>query len=239
MKKFVIVLTLVLLAFMKTTVYAQQAGGKHLNFATGKKINIGLLVYESVEAMDLNGPLDVFVKGNRSEKYGIYNIYTIAATAQKQLSTESGTLKIVANYTITDAPQTDILVIPGATPNVVSDLALQHPELLTWIIEQNKYNQLTMSVCTGALLLAKTGLLDNHKATTHQATIKDLKKHKQISVIQNKRFVLDGKFLTTAGVTSGIDGALQVVELIQGKEIADKIALGMVHNRNGDMSFIK
>lgn len=236
MKTIKILSILLFTLFLSVSLKAQDKATANLPFNKTQKIKVGFLIYEGVEALDLNGPIDVFVKANRIGAN--YELYLISAGADQQISTEKGVVKITAPYTIKDAPQTDILIIPGAPMNVIADLINQHPELTSWIVEQNKKTTLTASVCTAGLLLANTGLLNGHSATTHPMSISDMKKYKDINVKENVRFVVDGKFITASGISSGIDGALQIIEMINGKALADKISRILVYNRAGDMSFM-
>lgn len=218
-------------------VKAQDSTKTKFSFEAGKKIKVGFLVYDGVEAQDLNGPLDVFVKTNRSSKD--FEIFLISATANKQIKTEGETVHITAQYSIDDAPQTDILIIPGAPGHVINDLVQNKPLLHKWMLSQNQNTKITGSVCTGSIFLANLGILNGHAATTHPGAINGLKKFTEIDVRENVRVVVNDKYITASGITSGIDLALQIVELIKGKEVADRIANVMVYNRNGDMSFLK
>ncbi|RZJ84307.1 MAG: DJ-1/PfpI family protein, partial [Chryseobacterium sp.] len=181
------------------------------------------------------GPIDVFVKANNWN--GNYNIYTISATAKKNIIMDGATVNLLSKYSIDDAPQSDILIIPGTSPEIVKKISADK-KMMDWIVKQNEKTVMTMSVCTGGLILANTGLLDGRSATTHHWSIDELKSHPKIKVQEKIRFVVDGKFLTGAGVTSGIDVALQAVELIHGKKIADDLAHGMVYDRYNTMDFL-
>ncbi|MFC4479031.1 DJ-1/PfpI family protein [Flavobacterium chungangensis] len=200
-----------------------------------RKINIGVLVYDGVEIVDTGGPIDVFVKANNIT--GKYKIYTVSATEKKKIIMDGGTVNLVSQFTIFDAPQSDILIIPGTSPEIVRTIS-KDKNMMDWIVKQNEKTQITMSVCTGGLILANTGLLDGRAATTHHWSLDELRSHPKIKVKQEARFVADGKFLTGAGVTSGIDTALEAVELIHGKDFADEIAQGMVYDRYNDMDFL-
>lgn len=202
-----------------------------------KKINVAFLIYDQVEAMDLNGPVDVFTKANAIDP--TYYLYTVSASSKKLVPSEGGTIVMQSTYGFENAPQADILIVPGAAPEVIKSTSDSQPELLKWISNQNKNTKLTMSVCTGSLLLSKAGVLDGNKATTHYLALNLLKQNKKIETLEKVRFVEDGKLITTAGITSGLDGSLHVVELINGKEIADQIGKIMVYNRNGDLSFME
>lgn len=213
----------------------QDKAKSKFNFPGDRRINIGVLVYDGAEIVDTGGPMDVFIKANNWN--GNYNIYTVSATANKTTLMDGGTVKLVSQYSIYDAPQADILVIPGTSPEIVKKVSADK-KMMDWIVRQNEKTQMTMSVCTGGLILANTGLLDGRSATTHHWSLDELRSHPKIKVQERTRFVVDGKFLTGAGVTSGMDVALEAIELINGKAIADDIAHGMVYDRYNDMEFL-
>lgn len=202
-----------------------------------KKINVAFLIYDQVEAMDLNGPVDVFTKANAMDPS--YYLYTVSASSKKPVPSEGGTVMMQSTYSFENAPQADILIVPGAAPEVIKNTINKQPELLKWINTQNEKTKLTMSVCTGSLLLSKAGVLDGKKATTHYFALDLLKQNPKIEIVEKVRFTEDGKLITTAGITSGLDGSLHVVELVNGKETADQIGKIMVYNRNGDLSFME
>ena len=221
--------------FCSAQSHAQEGSKNKFNFRTDRKINVGVLVYDGVEIVDTGGPIDVFVKANNWN--GNYNIYTVSATANKNIIMDGGTVNLQSKYSLYDAPQADILIIPGTSPEIVKKVSADK-KMMDWIVRQNENTVMTMSVCTGGLILANTGLLDGRSATTHHWSIDELKLHAKIKVREKTRFVVDGKFLTGAGVTSGIDVALQAVELIHGKAIADDLAHGMVYDRYNTMDFL-
>lgn len=221
--------------FCSAQIHAQEGSKNKFNFPTDRKINVGVLVYDGVEIVDTGGPIDVFIKANNWN--GNYNIYTVSATANKNIIMDGGTVNLQSKYSLYDAPQADILIIPGTSPEIVKKISADK-KMMDWIVRQNENTVMTMSVCTGGLILANTGLLDGRSATTHHWSIDELKSHAKIKVREKTRFVADGKFLTGAGVTSGIDVALQAVELIHGKAIADDLAHGMVYDRYNTMDFL-
>lgn len=216
---------------------AQDATKTKMNFEEGKKIKVGFLVYQGVEAQDLSGPLDVFVKANRMS--GSFEIFLISATPDKNIKTESEIMQIKAQYSVEDAPQADILIVPGAAPDIVRSLSVTNPSLNRWMMAQNQKTKITASVCTGSLYLGDLGFLTGREATTHPACIPALKEIKGIKVKENVRFATDEKYMTGSGITSGIDVALQIIEMTQGKDRADLIAKIMVYNRNGNMEFMQ
>ena len=200
------------------------------------RLNVAFLVYDQVEALDLSGALDVFTKANRISEPA-FTIYTVGES-QEPLATEGGSLRLIPTYRLADAPSADILIIPGATTAVIDEM-MSHEALMAWVKQQASGSQRTMSVCTGAFLLAKTGLLDGQPATTHHGAIVALKEQfPALDVVENQRFAVAGKYLTTAGISSGIDGALQLVEELHGKSAADLIANILVYPRQATLNFL-
>jgi len=194
-------------------------------------LNVAILVYPGVEMIDMNGPADVFIKANNLNG-GKYRLYTVAENNQPLIS-EASIVAITPAYSITNCPSPDIIVIPG---QILSEDTYQSgsgsPALIDWLIQvSQKTGIIIMSVCVGAYILAKTGLLTGKKATTHYDAIDYLQKqYAKIQFIKNVRYVQDGNFITTGGITSGIDGALHLIEQLDSPDIAQQVANVMVYN---------
>jgi transcriptional regulator GlxA family with amidase domain len=206
-----------------------------MNFDPEIKINVGFLIYNQVEAMDLNGPIDVFTKANRFDNR--YHLYTVSETSQL-IPSEGGTTHMKASYSFENAPQADILIIPGAAVATISEIC-NNDNIINWIIQQDQNTKLTLSICTGSLILSKAKILDGKSATTHHLALDLLRQNPKIKVVEKVRYAEDGKFLTSAGITSGLDVALHIIEMISGKDVAEEIAQTMVYNRSANMDFIK
>nr|WP_315034725.1 DJ-1/PfpI family protein [uncultured Chryseobacterium sp.] len=230
--------TFVITAFILSSTVASKAQISALQEMkkVNKKINVAFLMYDNVEAMDLNGPVDVFAKAQAMDPG--YNLYTVAGSTEDLIPSEGNVIKMKPTYSFKNAPQADILIIPGAGPETLVNVT-KNSELLEWIKKQNKNTKLTMSVCTGALILSNAGVLDGKKATTHYLALDELKQNPKINIVDKVRFVEDGKIITAAGITSGLDSSLYLIERVNGKDVADKIAKLFVYNRNGDMSFME
>lgn len=200
-------------------------------------INIAFLIYPGVELIDMNGPIDVFVKANRINK-GRYQLFTVAESAG-YIDTESSAVRITPQYTLYNCPKPDIIVIPGQImPEGSSrNFGMGSDNLIAWIKEQAQQPGVRiMSVCVGAYILANTGLLDGKRATTHYGALPKMEQeYKNIKFIKNERFIADGNFITTGGVTSGIDGALYLVGKLDGPEAAEEVADIMVYNREAPL----
>jgi putative intracellular protease/amidase len=184
-----------------------------------EKKNVAIFVHEGVELLDFAGPGEVFAVARRGQAY---NVYTVAVTEDDIVSQRF--LKIKPQYTIANCPKPDILVIPGGNTRV----PLKEERVIRWIEKSSKDAEVVLSVCTGAFLLAKAGLLDGKEATTHWAAIDALKKDApKTKVHANKRYVDNGKIVTAAGVSAGIDASLYVVGKLLGEAAAKDTALYM------------
>jgi transcriptional regulator GlxA family with amidase domain len=187
--------------------------------ADERKLNVAILIYEGVYLLDFTGPAEVFSDAYLENETQAFNVYTIAVDTNL-IHTQTG-LKIIPDYSILDFPKPDILVIPGGNPRLLkSDSALKN-----WIINNSKESKYTISICTGAFILAEAGLLDSMEATTWHGAVERLKSiYPKVKVVSGVRWTDNGKILTTSGVSAGIDGSLYLVSKILGKGIADKTA---------------
>ena len=188
-----------------------------------KKINVGIFVFDEVEVLDFAGPFEVFsrtrlLKGaesRRSNDSAPLNPFTVSIDTKPL--TAAGGLKIIADYTFNNFPKIDILIVPGGYG---TRTLLNNEILLKWIKAVSDKANITASVCTGSLLLAKAGLLEGKRATTHWGAIEALKSiSKDIQVITERRVVND-EIITSAGVSSGIDMAFMIVENLYGEQVA-------------------
>ena len=189
-----------------------------------KPIKVAIFIYEGAEMLDFVGPTEVF--GNAEG----FEVFTVAISKDLVTSFPQKALKLTPNYSIDDCPKIDILVLPGASMTGLMPV-YENKKLIEWIKEVDKTSTLTMSVCTGAALLSKAGILDNKKATTHWGAISNLQQlTPKAEILKNTRFVEDGKLLTTAGVSAGIDGALFAVQKLKGREVAQRVATLMEYD---------
>ena len=177
------------------------------------KTKVALLIFTGVQIIDYTGPYEVFgVAG--------FDVYTVAES-KDPITTAMG-MAVLPKYSFADAPQPDILVVPGGGING----ALHNAATTRWITDTSARAQVTMSVCNGAFLLANAGLLDGLTATTTASRIEQLQtQYPKIHVVDDRRFVDNGKIITTAGLSSGIDGALHVVSRMLGNGEAQRVAL--------------
>ena len=183
--------------------------------------NVAILIFDDVEVLDFAGPFEVFsVTGRRSEGEPPFNVYTVAEKAGVVLARNN--LSINPHYTIENCPPPDILVVPGGYG---TRREMNNPVLVEWIRQQATRVELMTSVCTGALVLAKAGLLDGLSATTHHGAFDLLQEiAPSTSVRRGERFVDNGFVITSAGVQAGMDMSLHIIGRLLGIEVARETA---------------
>ena len=185
-----------------------------------RKKNVAIFLFDDVAVLDFTGPFEVFSVTNEIINYKLLNVYTVAQ-AKVPIIAKNG-LSVNPHYDFSNAPKTDLLIIPGGFG---TRAMLQQPNIIKWIRENSCGAEKVMSVCTGAFLLAKAGLLEGLKATTHYQVFDTLAElAPKTEILRNERFVDNGKILTSAGVSAGIDMSLHVVASLYGKEAANKTA---------------
>jgi len=186
-----------------------------------------ILIFEGVQIIDYTGPYEVLGQGG-------FEVFTVAETTAT-LTTSMG-MKVVPEHTFADAPKADVLVVPGG--NV--DGPRKSAATLKWVKDASAAAQHTMSVCNGAFILASAGLLDGLGATTFHRMIADLKaEYPKTRVVSDQRFVDNGRIITTAGLSSGIDGALHLLSRMLGKGEAQAVALNMEYDWRPDSRYAR
>jgi transcriptional regulator GlxA family with amidase domain len=191
-------------------------------------IPVAFLISEGAVVIDFCGPWEVFrdvmVPGRQDHPFRLYTVSDKTSPIQA-----GGGMKIVPDYTFADAPAPKVIVIPA-----------QHepsPAMLEWIRENSKNTDLTMSVCTGAFVLAETGLLSGKSATTFHGAFRSFAiEFPDVHLKRGARFVEDGNLATAGGLSSGIDLALRVVERYFGHEVARKTAYELEYQGQGWMN---
>jgi transcriptional regulator GlxA family with amidase domain len=181
-------------------------------------MQVAYLLYDRFTALDVTGPHDVLnsVPGNES---------IFVAEQPGPIRNESDTLSLVADASLDEVPNPDIVVVPGGFGN---RMLLEHEPLHEWIRGAHETSTWTTSVCTGSLLLAAAGLLDGAPATTHWLA-RDVLAELGAKPVAD-RVVQHGKIITAGGVSSGIDMALELVTKINGKEVAQAVQLGIEYD---------
>lgn len=191
-------------------------------------LNIGIYVFDDVEVLDFAGPYEVFTTATRMharnsrDERPLFNVFTIGRSTAP-VRARAG-LKVDPDYSIDDHPPLDCLVVPGG----VVTAELEKPDVIDWISGQAVPDRMVASVCTGAFLLAQTGKLDGRQVTTHWEDIADLKEmFPSVDVLSTLRWVDEGAFITSAGISAGIDMSLHLVERLHDRALAERTALQM------------
>jgi transcriptional regulator GlxA family with amidase domain len=201
--------------------------------------SVGILIFTDVEVLDFAGPFEVFSRtrlvpgadSRRTDDSAPFNVFTVART--HDVVRAVGGLQVLPAYAWDDAPPIDILVVPGGfgTRSLLTDDAT-----LNWVRGQAARAAHVTSVCTGALVYAKLGLLAGRRATTHWAAVDLLSSlDPTIRVERDARVVRDG-IVTSAGVSAGMDMAFHIVESLHGKTVADETAHYIEFPRNTSVS---
>jgi transcriptional regulator GlxA family with amidase domain len=187
----------------------------------GKSLKVAVVLFDGVEEIDYAGPIEVFGASGST-------ILTVGLTKAPVTSVYG--LRVTPEYDTADLPEVDVLLVPGG--GIVE--AWKNPQLLAWIKERSARVKVTMSVCSGAFILGKAGLLDGQPATTTSSMRGELARHFPKAQVQQRRFVDAGKLITTAGLSAGIDGSLYLVQRELGAERAKAAASYMEYDWHPD-----
>src|SRR4029077_4880299 len=182
-------------------------------------IQVAVAISDGAVMIDFAGPWEVFsdvmlhTKAQAHEELHPFHLYTVAESA-KAIRT-SGGMQVVPDYTFENAPKPNVVIVPAQN---------NEPKMMAWIRQMSKQSDVLMSVCTGAFLLAQSGVLDGKNATTHHEAYATMEHaYPMISVQRRMRYVQsDPVIFTAGGLSSGIDLALHVVELYYGREVAQE-----------------
>lgn len=188
------------------------------NSPAGKAMTVCFYLQNNVEVLDFAGPMEVF-------RVAGFKVFTVSATKDK--ITSQGILAILPDYGIADAPPADVMVFFGGGHSIPEN----DTAVINWIKGRRATTDYFISVCTGAFIMGKAGILDNLTATTYHAQIGNLQKAlPKTKVLSNVRFVDNGNVITTAGISAGIDGALHFVAKLQGAAFAKEVAVGIEYD---------
>lgn len=184
--------------------------------------NVAIVLYDGVEVLDFAGPAEVFAAAagfGASGSQRAFHVYTVSKTREPIVS--QGFIDVTPDYSIVDSPKPDIIVLPGGgTGNVLRD-----PEWMAWVKASASEADQVLTVCTGAFIAGKLGLLEGLDVTTWYGAVPSLtEQFPKARVIPGRRFIDNGKVITTAGVSAGIDGALHLVARTLGRYVADRTA---------------
>jgi transcriptional regulator GlxA family with amidase domain len=182
--------------------------------------NVAILVFPEVEVLDFAGPFEVFAVTGELHEPSPFHVYLVAENTAP-ITARNG-LSVNPYFDLASAPQPEVLIIPGGAG---TRPLLNNATVLRWIADISESSEITLSVCTGALLLAKINLLAGLAATTHHENYDELHALSPTThVFQHHRFVDNGDIITAAGISAGIDASLHVVERLLGKNVALRTA---------------
>ncbi len=205
--------------------------GMRLILANGERdensaSRVAVLLFDGAEVIDYAGPWEVFGGAG----------FEVISVAEKldPINAVYGQ-KVTADYTFENNPKMDVLLVPGGGVGG----AVANTKLIKWVQDQAQQSKYVMSVCTGAFILAQAGLLEGLSATTVRGGIDKLATAGHITPVYNKRYVDNGKIITTAGLSSGIDGAFYLVSKMLGKGVAQQTALGLEYNWDPDAKYVR
>jgi len=180
--------------------------------------NIGILIFDDVEILDFAGPYEVFSVTGKREGKGYFNVFTVS---EKEVVKTANGLKVIPDYNLTNHPNIEILVVPGG---LGARTEIKNEVVLKWVKDVSKVSEYILSVCTGSLILAKAGLLEKLEATTHYTCYDLLQELDATLKLKKERFVDNGKIITSAGVSAGIDASMYIIEKIHGRDVSEETA---------------
>lgn len=193
-----------------------------------QKHRLCIVIFDEVEVLDFCGPFEVFSVTGGRQGLAPFEVCTVAE-AERPVKTRGG-LIVNAGYSFANCPPVDILLVPGG-PGTRREL--DNHRMLGWIKDRAEQAHLILSVCSGALLLAKAGLLDGLTATTHHGAIDELRAiEPSLKVDGTRRFVDNGRVIAAAGISAGIDMSLHVVGRLLGRDQALETAAYMEYDWN-------
>jgi transcriptional regulator GlxA family with amidase domain len=192
---------------------------------------VGILVFPKVEVLDFCGPFEVLAaarldESRRRQEPSPFDVFLVAERADPVAA--NGGLRVIPDYSLADCPPLDILIVPGGW-GVRQEI--DNEALIAWIAERGRQVETLASVCTGAMLLGRAGLLIGRHATTHWTALDWMRESfPSVTVEEQLRFVEDGTVITSAGVSAGIDMALRLVARTYGEDIARATARQMEYH---------
>lgn len=182
--------------------------------------NVAILIFEDVEVLDFAGPFEVFGVTRLEDGSAPFNVFTVAETTAP-VSARNG-LSVNPHYSFDTCPKIDLLLVPGGRG---TRPLVHNTRVIEWIQQQAAPAEMVLSVCTGAILLGKAGVLDGLAATTYHTAFDELRAVAPTTEQRpGERWVDNGRVITSAGVSAGIDMALHVVGRLLGPAQADATA---------------
>lgn len=196
-----------------------------LNAPPEGSLPVAFVLGKDAEVLDFTGPLEVFAGAWTADWRPLFRPYYVAASMEPV--TVGGGMRVVPDYTFANAPAPKVVVIPAMSDDVPASM-------LDWIRRMAPGTDVTMSVCNGAFVLARTGLLDGRRATAHHGGyFRFAGTFPKVKLERGARFVEDGNLASAGGISSGIDLALRVVERYLGRERTEELVEGLEYQGTG------
>ena len=201
-----------------------------MNTQTIHPRRVCIVIFDEVEVLDFCGPFEVFsVTGGRQ---GLTPFDVCTVSEKMKVVNARGGLSVNPRHSFESCPRPDIILVPGG---MGTRREMNNPRMLQWVRHHAKSAELVLSVCSGALVLAKAGLLNGLKATTHHYALDELRAiHPDIGVDGQRRFIDNGRVIVSAGISAGIDMSLHVVARLLGREQALETARYMEYKWNSE-----
>ena len=189
--------------------------------------NVGILLFDDIELLDFAGPYEVFAVADELNNHSLFEVFTLSENGDEVKTIHR--LRVQPDYSIGNAPGIDILVIPGGDG---TKAVIRNQDLLDWIMQAYEQSEITFSVCSGARIPAILGLLDGKEFTTHHAVADDVTAIAPKSIYRKgARFVDNGRLMTAAGISAGIDLSLHIVEKLHGARVKEQTMQYMEYPR--------
>ncbi|MBP2832649.1 DJ-1/PfpI family protein [Aquimarina sp. U1-2] len=190
------------------------------------KRNVGILIFDNAEVLDFAGPFEVLSVTSELNNFELFNVFTVAEN-RNPISAVNG-LSVNPKYDYKNSPDIDILIISGGFG---VRQQIKNENTLNWIRNVHQKTEYTISICSGAMLLAALGLLDDKPYCTHHQVYDDIIEMVPTGIPQkDKRFVEVDKMYTSGGISAGIDVSFHIVEKMYEAQIAQKTARYMEYN---------
>jgi transcriptional regulator GlxA family with amidase domain len=188
--------------------------------------DVAILIFDDAEVLDFCGPFEVFSTTGELAGHGLLRVFTVALS-EEAVGARNG-LRVLPDRTLAESPRPDIVLVPGGQG---TRAAMDDERIIAWLQSCAGSAELLLSVCSGALLLARAGLLNGLTATTHHEVLDELQSLAPAArVVADRRFVDNGRIILSAGIAAGIDMCLYVVTRLFGEAAARRTAAYMEYD---------
>lgn len=194
----------------------------------GKIYRVGILLFDEVEVLDFAGPFEVFsiasIPGQSDKPFLVQTV----SQSGRMIEARNG-LMVQPHFSFANAPDFDIVIVPGGYG--AEEIEINNEMVIQWIKNQSDKVELMTSVCTGAFLLAKAGLLNGKWATTHWMDIDRLaREFPDVKVEKNCKFIDEGSIITSGGISAGINMSFHIIKRLLGEDVAKTAARRMEYD---------